>query len=704
MVNILSPAVYFIEKDLSEFAPTINSSVVGIVGFAKKGPLNKATLITSPQSLIQNFGEPAASIQGQALEGALEILEATNTVYFVRAGDSTTAANASATMQYGACPAIEVSANAFGVTNPLYLKVQVTDNAGTSGFTEAKTYNIPAATVAGDGNGQAQALRKVLGGTLDADKVGAQFSTDTSSQGFIVGSWAGSGASLMVSAFSDAALSVGVSALRPLGLDGVASSLDADYPAASSLQVWGVTLDTSGLSYVAQSQNPGEGYNGGTKTDGTTSGNSMQVVKQGGHTTQLSVNQDGTKQEDFKVGLISNSDYIEDKINTGTTSLKSDIIKGELYFSSAPATPVALSSFPANITDIGLSRAIAGEGVTPVGMGDTSQSTFSVDYNPRFVKLLEVTNNLGSGNDGIANTDAARAADLIGTATSEPKTGMQVLDDPVLNIGLAIVPGITNQSVQNALITLAEQTQEFFAVVSPPFGVGSVQNAIDWTNGQSDTRTAAINSSWAGVYWPWVKSFSVFDEDDVWLDPGIFGIRQMAVTDNVAETWFAPAGYRRGRLTKPTEVEVKLNKGDRDSLYTGGNILNPIVNFTQQGITIFGQKTTQRNPTALQSINIRRLMIFLRKVIIIACRNFLFEPNDEFTWEQIENVVNPLLDDIKRRRGITEFKAICDATTNTPVRVDRNELWCKILLKPTKTAEAIVFEVNLTNQSADLGN
>ena len=137
-------------------------------------------------------------------------------------------------------------------------------------------------------------------------------------------------------------------------------------------------------------------------------------------------------------------------------------------------------------------------------------------------------------------------------------------------------------------------------------------------------------------------------------------------------------------------------------MYSGGNVVNPIVNLPQQGITIFGQRTTQRAATALERVNVRRMMIVLRKALLASTRQFAFEPNDSVTWEKVTNVVEPLVDDIRRRRGITEFKVICDETTNTPVRVDRNELWCKVLIKPTKTAEIIVFELNLTNQSASL--
>jgi len=97
------------------------------------------------------------------------------------------------------------------------------------------------------------------------------------------------------------------------------------------------------------------------------------------------------------------------------------------------------------------------------------------------------------------------------------------------------------------------------------------------------------------------------------------------------------------------------------------------------------------------------MMIYIKKQILASTQRLVFEPNDQFTWTRVQDLINPMLDDIARKRGITEFKVVCDETTNTPVRVDRNEMWCKVLIKPTKTAEIVVFELNLTNQSAQLG-
>jgi len=758
MPNYVSPGVYVIEKDISEYAPSINTSIVGLVGFAGKGPTNKATLITSQNQLIDTFGPPSENLPGQALEGALEILGQTNSVYFSRAAAST-AADASASVTLGSCPAVIVSgppSNAYtaspnndgsgwGIDHSLYLRVQVYNNAGVAQYPTAKTFSIPAGTVvaATSGASQALALKQVIGGNLDADKVGiyndGQEQAGLDISGALVGAYAGSGAYMVVQSYSGAAMTdvLGTSALAQVsglvpgagyGVDLKPGGVENQFMFASSVSAYGSTIlptatSTSSLQYLVESIYPGAGYNAGTTTGGDTSGNSVTVRTAGGQNFFVDINDAGVVSESFKASLVGSGVFLEDQINTGETDLTSDIIKGNLYSDSLDIAATALNQWTDVLNNlVGFTVGNAGAGccgattqyqdpnITP---GTTSTPFYAktttplTGADPRFVKLVEGTNNLAGGDNGTGD-DAANVTALIGDATTEPKTGMQVLAEDAINVGIALIPGIYNQSVQNNLVTMAESTQNFLALVAPPYGIGTVQDAIDWTNGKSastaGSRTAALNSSYAATYFPHLKVFSVFDSKDRWYDPTIFAARQMAYTDNVADSWFAPAGYQRGRLTKPVDTEVKLNQGDRDSLYSGGNVINPIVSFPQQGITIFGQRTTQRSPTALDRINVRRLMIYIRKVILAATRRFVFEPNDEFTWEQIEGVLNPFLDDIRRRRGITEFRVVCDKTVNTPVRIDRNEMWTKVLVKPTKTAEILIFEVNLTNQSAQLGN
>ena len=713
--NYVSPGVYTVEKDISDFTPSINTSIVGIVGFASKGPTNKATLITDQESLVRTFGEPSEAINGQGLEGALEILEQTNAVYFIRCADDTVAVDASATVSIGHCPAIAVSGQAdntaearYGIEVPVTLRIQVKDSEGVAKFSDnggaGRDYvvNVPNA------RSQSEALRSVIGGALDADLVGVfndgSFDSGLGLSGAIVGSFAGSGAELTAkicegTTFNEASGIDALNAFDPT-LDPTVNFGISPTGQSSSITIGGaqiVTTGTNSLSYLVQSLHPGAGYNGGVRANGDTSGNSITLDSLGSQNFVVAVNEQGVALETFKASLVASGAFLEDVINTGETNTTSRVIKGNIVRDGSDVAVTALTKFSDSISQL------------TTGLFDISfQGSVAIDkIGGRFAKLVgTAATNLAGGTNGIAATENGRATSLIGDATTEPKTGMQALDDDIINVGVALVPGVSTQEVQNSLITLAETTQDFMALVAPPYAVGTVQDAIDWTNGQASTtgsRTTAINSSFAAVHWPWVKVFSTFDGKDRWYDPSIFAARQMAYTDAVSDTWFAPAGFQRGRLTKPTEVEVKLNQGDRDSLYSGGNIVNPIVAFPQQGLTIFGQRTGQRTPTSLDRINVRRLMIYVRKVILASTQRFVFEPNDEFTWSQIEGVVNPFLDDIRRRRGITEFRVVCDETTNTPLRVDRNELWTKVLLKPTKTAEVIVFEINLTNQSADLG-
>jgi phage tail sheath protein FI len=670
-----SPAVVFLEKDNSAYPPNINSSIVGIVGYASKGPTDEATLITSQENLLSVFGSPNESIYGQGLEGALEILETTNQVRFVRATPDN-AIEASAQMQFGVCPSVQIKANGYGTTNNLFLTVSLTDSDGVSVLSDQQIDILSSTDNVADGLPQASAIAKIIGdGSSKLDHVFLTFNESTKTEGYLVGAYPGSGSVLTIKSYSSTgrAVSNGISALY--AVDPLLATIPLN--PASSVVISGVHINSSSLTYYVKSLYDGNGYNlSSDPYTGQTLGVSIEVENAGGLKSLVTVNNEGVAAESYIVSLLNDTTFVENVINVGVDNAISDYVKAELWKNTASLESVT----PLTDTLTGIKS-----------LGTSIQINSNNSNDPKFVKLIETTKGLAGGSNGTMS-----ASGVIGSSAN--KTGLYALDDDLLNISMAVVPGITDQRVQNALITLAETSQNFIAAVSPPIGLDSAQEAIDWMNGKDGIRTSPINSSWAAVFWPWVQVFDVFSAKDRWYDPAVFAIRQMAFTDNVAETWFAPAGFRRGRLTKPTAVETSLNQGDRDSLYVTN--INPIVNFAPEGITIFGQKTAQRAATSLDRINVRRLMIFLRKVLLQTGRIDLFEPNDAFTWDSVKDKAESLLSDIQARRGITDFRVICDETVNTPVRVDRNELWCKILLKPTKTAEWIIFEVNLTNQSA----
>lgn len=671
-----SPSVVVLENDQSIYTPNVQSSVVGIVGFADKGPINKATLITSQNQLLNVFGKPSSDIPGQGLEGALEILEATNQVYFVRVvqdAGAAAAANATVSATLGFCPAVQVSSTTSTLDGSTLTYV-VTDN-----YSEVQLNgSVQLASATGD-----TGLYDVLKRQFDPQNVGDSpvFAMESDGALFLASRYAGANSRLELgitnasSYFS--AINVSGGSIAPVQANTIVAS-------GGTAQVSGA----SGIYVKFESNYPGTGYNLVTLKDGTIQGVSIEVDSKSIRDI-ITVNNNASLQETFSVDLVPSSvGFIETLLVNDPINNKSEYVYAEIESNGIAYTP---NDNFADKLDVLKNFTY---------LGALTSGT------PRFVKIVEGTYNLANGQSGYSTTASivddwvATAGDtsaLIGTATG--KKGLYALDDDGLNISIALIPGITNQQVQNALITLAETSRNFIAVMAPPYGLDNVQETVDWMNGRG-TRTAALNSSWAAVYWPWVQVFNYFAAADEWYDPSIFAARQMVFTDSVSEPWFAPAGVRRGRLTKPTSTESDLGQGDKDALYS--NNINPITREVGVGITVFGQKTTQRAPTALDRVNVRRLMIYIRKVLLQLGKPFQFEPNDALTWEAVEDSINPFLSDLLARRAIVEGAVKCDSTTNTPLRVDRNELWCSITIKPTKAAETVVFEVNLTNQSATI--
>ena len=704
MANYVSPGVYVTENDFSEYPPSINSSVVGLVGFASKGPADKATLITSAAQLLRTFGRPDKKTGGYGIESAMEILRSTNSLYFVR-GATSDAVEASAGVAWGTQPMAYIAVSGHSEGDVVRFQLTSTTNGGTA-YTDSVSVTVGGTSAMTDFQ-NAFAAKAFRGGHYSVVKppAGSQDGGMNPDQYlYLLGSYAGSSASLQVSADN--------AALAPVTC--LAGSTKNGAPALGARQSTVVASGLTALSngdggqYNVKSLYTGAGYNfTSSVTNGVTinTGNSVTVTNYNGQAYTITINNDGNSEETFSCDFVDAGTglgglFPEKVINTGLTNAVSQYIKGEFLGNTGTDR-----DWSPPTTETGLLGTGAGFGGAAYTTGSTTAAVGAGDITPRFMKLVAGTYNLAGGDNGDAAagtiSSSAEKAALIGTAAA--KTGVHALNNDALNISLAAIPGVTEQSVQNELVTLAEANKNFLAVVSPPMGLSSVQNAVDWHNGNGDGRDSSINSSYAACYWPWVKVFDVFSKTDLWLPPEAFAIAKMCDTDANADAWFAPAGVVRGRLTRPFDTELIINQGDRDTLYSGGNAVNPIVKFAQDGIVIFGQRTTQRTPSALDRVNVRRMMILVRKMILASTRQFAFEPNDAITWSRVRKVLVPMLQDIRDRRGITEFRVVCDDTTNTPVRIDRNELWCRVLIKPTKTAEIVVFEVNLTNQSADLG-
>ena len=169
--------------------------------------------------------------------------------------------------------------------------------------------------------------------------------------------------------------------------------------------------------------------------------------------------------------------------------------------------------------------------------------------------------------------------------------------------------------------------------------------------------------------------------------------------DEVADPWFSPAGFNRGQIKRVTRLAFNPRKAHRDELYKAG--VNPVVSFPGEGVVLFGDKTLQSKPSAFDRINVRRLFIVLEKAIATAAKFSLFELNDSFTRAQFKNLVEPFLRDVQGRRGITDFKVVCDESNNTGEVIDRNEFVADIFIKPARSINFIQLNFIATRTGVD---
>jgi hypothetical protein len=256
------------------------------------------------------------------------------------------------------------------------------------------------------------------------------------------------------------------------------------------------------------------------------------------------------------------------------------------------------------------------------------------------------------------------------------------------DINMLVIPGVIHR-LHSAVTTFAkdmcEDRQDTFFVMDASAWADSISTATN--------AVQSFDSNYVASYYPWVKILNTDKNKPVWVPPSAVLPGVIAFNDQVAAEWFAPAGLNRGGLTSVIEAKTRLTRAERDELYEGR--LNPIATFPGQGVTVFGQKTLQAKPSALDRINVRRLLIAVKKFIASSTRYLVFENNTAATRNRFLSIVNPYLESIQQRQGLYAFRVIMDETNNTPDVIDRNIMVGEIFLQPAKTAEFIVLDFNV---------
>ena len=287
-----------------------------------------------------------------------------------------------------------------------------------------------------------------------------------------------------------------------------------------------------------------------------------------------------------------------------------------------------------------------------------------------------------------------------------------IADPEVVEFNVAALPGITNETLTGKLIDMCEDRGDALAIIdlkgdytartennsAETSRKGTVKDVVD------NLQQRRINSSYGCAYYPWVTVRDKINGALVNVPPSVVALGVFGTTEAVDDLWFAPAGFTRGGLSlgaaglPVVATKDKLTSKDRDKLYEAN--INPIATFPAEGIVVFGQKTLQVQRSALDRINVRRLLIFVKKEIARIANTILFEQNVQATWDKFVSSVNPVLQDIQSRFGLTSFKVLLDETTTTPDLVDRNILYAKIYLQPARSIEFIAVDFIINNTGA----
>jgi len=704
----LSPGVAVVEKDFSAIVPAVSTSRGAFAGAFQWGPVMSPTQVTSENELVSLFGKPN-DVNYKSFFTAANFLSYTNALLVTRA-DTTNARNAVATLS-GTVTSVTRTAPGSGYTSVPTVTFNTPDVSGgvqATGTAVLSGGAVTAVTVSAGGSGYVSGVivtfsaPQVVGGTTATGTV-------TVSGGAITGIVVISGGSGYTSAPTATLGNVGSGINATLGTVTISSSTVAS-----------ITITNPGTGYtltptVTISGGGGTGATftaavttGGVKINNTTDylntystgagtvgewaakypgtlGNSLKVsmcdsvgfstwtyasnfnTAPGTSTWATSV---GGSQDELHVIVID-----EDGLWTGVPG---SILEKFAYVSKSSdgKLPNGTSNYYANVIN-GDSKYIYWMDHPTSGTNWGTSSTAKT-----FVNLsAPIDRSLSGGVDDLAATDGQ-----LQTAWS------LYADDATYDISLVPCGGVTATVAQYIISNICETRLDCVAFVSPQnlstgapiTGNGSTATTplVAFRNAISSTSYAVMDSGYKYQYDRYNDVYRF-----VPLNGDVAGL--CARTDNTNDPWFSPGGLNRGQIKNVVKLAVNPTKADRDVLYAAG--VNPVVTFPGEGTVLFGDKTLLAKPSAFDRINVRRLFIVMEKSIATAAKFQLFEFNDSFTQAQFRNLVEPFLRGVQGRRGITDFKVVCDGSNNTGEVIDSNNFVADIYVKPNRSINYITL-------------
>ena len=385
----------------------------------------------------------------------------------------------------------------------------------------------------------------------------------------------------------------------------------------------------------------------------------------------------------FDYTAITNLNYLAPIPSSGSnTGSNSDFYLGDINQDAEAAFPSLTSAYSGS-----LQGALTGSTFTTNVSVDTRK--FMVPFQGGFDGTRPNLPKYAGQYISATNTFGFDCSTSTSTGTKSYNKAFSLLSNTdYYDMNLLVTPGVIDSLhpyVTSLARSLAQNRQDTFYVMDSNALTDSITNVVN--------QVTTMDNNYTATYWPWVRVVNPDKNIPLWVPPSTMLPGVLAFNDANQAPWYAPAGLNRGGLTAVTDTYKRLSQSDRDTLYQAR--VNPIANFLNDGVVVWGQKTLQARPSALDRVNVRRLLIEVKKFIASSTRYLVFEQNTAATRNRFLTIVNPYMENVRARQGLFAFRVVMDQTNNTPDIIDQNILYGQIFLQPTRTAEFIVLDFNI---------
>ena len=400
-------------------------------------------------------------------------------------------------------------------------------------------------------------------------------------------------------------------------------------------------------------------------------------------TTQVQTTYNSRNYFGFNYDNINNLNYLSPLPTSGsTTGSNSDFYLGDMTQDADAAYPSLTSAYSGSLE----SALTAGTFTSNVSINTRK---FMVPMQGGFDGARPNLPKLSGTNIKSTNTFGFDCSGTSTTGTKSYNKAFSLLGNTdYYDINMLVTPGVIDSVhplVTSAARNLVAARQDTFYVMD--------SNALTDNIATVTQQVTNIDSNYTSTYWPWVRIINPSKNIPIWVPPSVTVPGALAFNDVVAAPWYAPAGLGRGGLNSVIGTYKNLSQSNRDTLYEAR--VNPIANFPNEGIVIWGQKNLQARPSALDRVNVRRLLITVKKFIASSTKYLVFEQNTSATRTRFTSIVNPYLEQVRAQQGLSAFKVVMDESNNTPNIIDQNIMYGQIFLQPTRTAEFIILDFNI---------